>query len=275
MGRHHRRGFTKRELIVVLVVIIVLVVLAIPAYLDMGSQALVMTDGAQLRGIHQSWLIYSREFDGKFPMPSKIVRQELMDFGDGETVPDVWKDQSHHDTTAKLFSVVIMHNYLSPEICVGRTEPSSHVTVDNDYNWDAYQPNDNVFWDSRFTADLDGVSNVSYAHMPLFGKRLQQEWGGSLNGLFPVLGNRGPRDGDDPDSITYRIYKPHDAWIGNIIYNDNHIEWDSQMISGQIQIGDQLMPDHIFRLDDPIDHADAILSFTREMKKDGPVLQWD
>jgi len=275
MGKHHRRGFTKRDLIAVLVVIVVLLALLIPSLLDQRYQARVISDGAQLRGIHQSWLILSREYDGMFPMPSKIVNQELKDFGDGQTVPDVWKDKREHDTTANLFSVLIMQNYFSPESCVGRTEPSPHVTADDDYNWDAYQPNDNIYWDNGFTADLKVVSNVSYAHMPLYGKRMQQEWRESLSGLFPVLSNRGPRDGDDPDSITYQIYKPHDVWYGNIIYNDNHIEWASQMIVGQIQIGDQMIPDNIFRVDDPVEHADAILSFTNEMKEDGPVLQWD
>ena len=275
MGRHHRRGFTKTELLTVLAVIVVLLALLIPSLFKQRYQVRVMADGAQLRGIHQSWLIYSREYWGKFPMPSDSVRPELKDFGGGSFMIDAWKDQSHHDTTANLFSIGIMQNYFKPEMCIGLTEPSPNVTADDDYNWDAFQPTDYVYWDRGFTADLEVVSNVSYAHIPLYGKRLQHEWRESLNYLFPVLSNRGPRDGDDPDSITYQIYKPHDAWYGNIIYNDNHTEWASQMIAGQIQIGDQLIPDHIFRIDDPVEHADAILSFTKEMKEDGPVLQWD
>ena len=258
-----------------MVVIVVLVALLIPSLNEQRYQARVMKDGSQLLGIHQSWQIFSREYDGTFPTPSKMVNQELMDFGGGRYMPVWWEDQSQHDTTANLYSVVIMQNYFSPEMCIGRNEKSSHVTVDDDYNWDAYQPNDNVYWDSGFTADLEGVSNVSFAHMPLYGKRLRHEWREPLNNLFPVLSNRGPRDGDDPDSITYQIYKPHDAWYGNIIFNDNHIEMTGKMTAGQITIGDQLMPDNIFRVDDPAEHADAILSFTKEMKEDGPVLQWD
>ena len=60
MGRHHRRGFTKRDLLAVMVVIVVLLALLIPSLYEQRYQALVMTDGVLLRGINQSWLSFSR-----------------------------------------------------------------------------------------------------------------------------------------------------------------------------------------------------------------------
>ena len=46
-------------------------------------------------------------------------------------------------------------------------------------------------WNPDFSADLQSIANVSYAHMPLFGERLKRQWKPSA-GRFPILGNRGP-----------------------------------------------------------------------------------
>ena len=35
------------------------------------------------------------------------------------------------------------------------------------------------------------------------------------------------------------------------------------------------VPDNIFRMDDPPDGGDAVLAFTKQMREDGPELQWD
>ncbi|MCZ6836114.1 MAG: hypothetical protein O7G85_10105, partial [Planctomycetota bacterium] len=240
-----------------------------------SSTAPLIKDGSQIRGIHQSWLVFAREFDGKFPRPSEISNQELKDLGGETFAPDVFVDQNHLDTTANLFSIMIMQNYISPELCVGPTEPSGSVFVHDDYNWDVYDPVANVHWDDQFSADLDSTSHVSYAHMPLFGENVNRHWRDTMSDTFPIVGNRGPKDGDDPSSITLKIHGSNKKWLGNIIFNDNHVVVSSEMVFDRVDEDGNTFSDHIFRFDQAKSGLDAILTFTKAMTEDGPVVQWD
>ncbi|MCZ6493940.1 MAG: hypothetical protein O6933_07655, partial [Planctomycetota bacterium] len=86
-----------------------------------------------------------------------------------------------------------------------------------------------------FGVDLDGndigYSNASYAHTPIAGERKRKEWRDSLTSKFAVLGNRGVERGEQTagstlyeDSITLEIHGGRKQWMGNIAYNDNHLE---------------------------------------------------
>ena len=211
-------------------------------------------DAARIKQIHQSWLIMARQYDGVYPTPSMIVGGE--------------PDQTL-DTTANLFSMSVMANFLSPERYVGPTEPSRKVVVKDDYNWDLYSPVDGVYWDDTFAADLAVESNVSYAHMPLFGANMELYWRETMGADFPILGNRGPLGGaDDPDSITYKIHDSSKRWGGNVCRVDGSVRWH-----------DMLTPtgeDNIFAWDrgGPV-AEDAMITFTKAMAEDGPVIQHD
>ena len=122
-----------------------------------------------------------------------------------------------------------MLNYFSPELCVGPTEPSAYVYVKHDYDWDLYNPIENVHWDDSFKASLQYESHLSYAQMPLFGKRRAREWRESGNSKFAIVGNRAVRFGtlDETrynESVTLKIHGGARQWIGNVAFNDNHIE---------------------------------------------------
>jgi prepilin-type processing-associated H-X9-DG protein len=101
-----------------------------------------------------------------------------------------------------------------------------------------------------------------------------------MDSTFPVLGNRGPKDGHDPRSITNG---PDGRWRGgHFVYGDGHVEsvlWimpdepagsDSQAMRALTSESD-----NPFAIDDEENHSDAILSFTRKMKETGPVIQFD
>ena len=271
-----RMGFTLIELLVVIVIVMALVILTAMTLPSQGRIAnpILIKDGAQLRRIHQSWLIFAQEWESGFPKPSNVVSQFKGAVVDKQD-PENHDDHSNLDTTANLYSVLIMHNFYLPELCVGPTEPSKNVSIIKNYNYDAYNPLENIHWDDSFSADLDAKSHVSYAHMPLFGERMTRHWQDSMNMKFPIISNRGPKDGDDPNSITLKIHGKSNQWVGNVVFNDNHVEVKRNMVIEMKDKDGKTFKDHIFKFDQEKDGFDAILTFTKAMTEDGPVTQWD
>ncbi len=131
-----------------------------------------------------------------------------------------------------------------------------------DYNYNLYSPILGRYWDTTFKARLDQASNVSFAHLPLAGKRRKQEWRNSMNSEFAVIANRGPEFGSlDVDvygkSITLDIHGTRKQWIGNVGYNDNHIGTHNTFHPEGVDYWDTqdstMLPDNLFKNDTEAD----------------------
>jgi hypothetical protein len=174
------------------------------------------------------------------------------------------------DTTANLYSLLVMERFTIPKQLVRKGDRGS-VEVDTDYDWTTYSPRNNVYWDPSFVADLDVVSNVSYAHMPLTGRRVDTQWrAGTMSSDFPLLGSRGPRDGiETADSVTC----PMGKWSGRVVFADGHVDFlnSTSSFNRRSRFG----PDNLFTIDDEEGGSDAILGFTESIDEDGVTLQWD
>ena len=72
MKRKH--GFTLVELLVVMAIIALLIGLLLPALAKARAQAMLTKDSAQVKEIHQSWVVFSRELKGAMPTPGLIDR---------------------------------------------------------------------------------------------------------------------------------------------------------------------------------------------------------
>ena len=211
-----------------------------------------------LFALHRSLYIGSEDYHGRFITPSVLTG------GDGQ-----------EDVTANLFSAMVMQQYTAPAQLVSANEFSGYVDEMDDYDFTVYRPGDGVYWDSRFMADLADLSHVSFAHVPLFGERFERHWKGDLGATFPIVSNRGPKDGiHDPGSLTYGR---NQTWGGHVLYGDGHTDFLHAFTAGNIfyERDGRRQADNIFALEDGPAGRDAILSFTRTMTEGGPVLQHD
>jgi prepilin-type N-terminal cleavage/methylation domain-containing protein len=230
------RGFTLIELLVVMAIIALLIGLLLPALAKARATAKLTKDASQIRGIHQSWLTYARQNNGIFPTPglAKRLQDPVLGF-----VPGRGPENELMNDTARLHSLCMMNNFYTPEFAIGTTEPSGFVAVKDNYNYSLYNPtapNGGVYWDDSFESSLDpaqgAVSNISYASMPIAGGRKPRQWRDTIDSAYPILGNRGVRDGDISDSeaqgsykksITLEIHGGRKEWYGNICFQDNRV----------------------------------------------------
>lgn len=179
------------------------------------------------------------------------------------------------DTTANLYSAMIAARYTTPKQLISGNEYNPYVEVDDDYDYTAYQPAYGQYWDPSFMADLDDLSNVSFAHMPLCGRRFDEAWQSRFDSTFPLLGNRGPKDGVmDIGSYTLGA---DGKWAGHLVFGDGHVAFvETFTPAGLVFEQDgQTVADNIFAMEDGPDGADAVISFTKTMTADGPELQHD
>jgi prepilin-type N-terminal cleavage/methylation domain-containing protein len=245
-----KRGFTLIELLTVMAIIALLVGLLLPALAQARAKAQMTKDQTQMKQIHAAWTTFSRDYNGIFPTPGIINRLPDPSLPGGGDRPGRGEEDLEANTSAAMYSACIMQNYFTPQILIAPTEPSGFVAVKDDYDWNLYSPLDDIYWD----ADEDGnnvsqnqnyipfstrlnaahgpsrVCNTSYAHTPICGERKVSEWRDSLNSKWAVLGNRGVKCGEDQNktiyeaSVTLEFHGGRKQWIGNIGYNDNHVE---------------------------------------------------
>jgi hypothetical protein len=152
------------------------------------------------------------------------------------------------------------------------------VAVKEDYDHAAFSPLTDTCWDTSFAADLEAGSNVSYAHLPLSGKRGREQWRDTRNSEFILLGSRGPKDGR-LDRFSYTL-GPDGTWRGHAIFADGHIELFNDVVpeGGALDASGTIVPDNLFIDQGPDPYVggyDMFITFTSEVLPASPVFQWD
>lgn len=232
---------TIREVIIAIVCIIVVVALAkalLPS--SRSRDASILKDQMRLNAFHKCFVIFSNDNAGIYPTPGLAWRSPdpVLGLAHGRGPENVSRN-----TTANLFSMCVAGRFFPVDFCIGPSEPSEHVIECPKYDYAAYDPAANVYWDTSFRADLHDVSHVSYAHIPIIGRSKLMQWRASGDPNAILMGNRGPISGkDDPKSITYRIHKPFDRWSGDIVFNDGSVKFFESMSPGGAAGGNFFAP---------------------------------
>jgi len=270
-----RNGFTLKEVLVGLACAVwMLAMSTVLIAQDDGGVAVKSKseiDAKQSSRIHQALIIFANDSEGRLAVPGLINRLAVQaDAGDalaGRQIPGMGPEDESLNTTANLFSALIAQQYYAPKQLVSPIERNAGVTVDDDYDYDTYNPANDSYWDTTFVADLRHTSNVSYGHQPILKSR-RALWMMSQppSRVLAHIGNRGPQDGAvGYDSVTCG---PHGNWAGNITFADNHTAFLESTTPAELQ-GDNLFAA------DPDRELDSLIAFTQFVKDGKAELQFD
>jgi type II secretory pathway pseudopilin PulG len=243
-----RAGLTIVEVVVVVVIVVILAAILLPAMTPKrhggGRQ---LKDSSQIRGVMQGMVLWAQGHQDRYPLPSLIDTNNT-------TVPEIGAAK---DTTANVLSVLVYNSFFPPELLYSPAEANGKIVRMEGYSLDApagaVDPA-KALWDPALRADFTGKeeSHVSYAHtMPRGGQgslapKLER-WGATYIATQAALGNRGPEitavtrarggsvaptyavgaDGKRVDSLTLLIHGSRVKWEGNIGYNDNHVNFET------------------------------------------------
>jgi type II secretory pathway pseudopilin PulG len=224
-GNSRRRGFTLTQLIVVIVTIFVIIMALLPMLGALRRNARSMQNGTQLRGIHQSIVIYSQGNNGWYP---------------GFDRDGVLIDAS----TEYRFEVLLKNNHFSAPYMI---DPKESATV-----W----KNGPVTHDNYSYAMLCIEDAVADA-----GRRA--EWRNTNNPNAAVISDR--NIGVPPDYKSLFTDTHHGdgiGWIGNVAWNDNHASFEPSHVLESTKYGDAAAntSDNLFEAAGP---NDAMMTFSQ------------
>lgn len=242
-----KRAFTLVELLVVVAIIALLIGLLLPALAKAQATAKTVKDSSQLKQIHTAMVSKANETKGgKLPTPGLINRLAV----GAQQLPGEGDEDIRKNRTPYLYSACVAQQLFNTDILVGPTEVNQVVRVWATYNYAAYNPAQDTYWDGDvgnaavppgtlpptvFRTPINAANgadecHASYSHLILIGLRKKQQWRNNLDSGRPHLATRGCRNGQVTGdeytfSPTLRLHGAARTWEGNVCFGDTHMEF--------------------------------------------------
>ena len=224
----------------------------------MSGGSIAQEDAKQMQGVHQSMLLFScNDPTGALPTPGRI--NTWTDQWQG-SVPGFGPESKGKNSSGNLYSALIAQEYIQTGDIISPAEAATNVVEYNGvdgqgYEYEMYNPAADTYW-AGDVADpandfggngpqfrpndmfkvkinrplLHGACYTSYAHLMLCGERKVRNWRVDAGSNTPILSTRGPKNGatsgdEYTRSATLLFFEPYDAWQGNIVFGDGHVEF--------------------------------------------------
>ncbi|MGI9013507.1 MAG: hypothetical protein ACR2GY_04570 [Phycisphaerales bacterium] len=259
------------------IAIVLLLAIAVLIFRSNRTTANEIAEQQQVLAIMQGFNAAGRQLGGVLPRPGLMGTASATPGGNDERRAD--------NITANVYAVGLALQLFTAPQCVSPREQNPVVQIFASDPVAAYDPANRVYWDPTFAADLEFGSNVSFAHLPLLGARGKKHWRVPGDATFPMLGWRGPHNGE-LSGASYTLLQDG-AWSGAIAFGDGHVEWRTtteRPESNWINDVGQPRVDDMFRDDVGAEQQavqqrggqgfDAFLTFTHSLQPQA-VWQWD
>ncbi|MEM7228756.1 MAG: hypothetical protein AAF432_08070 [Planctomycetota bacterium] len=224
--RERYRGLSRLEAIVLILIVVFISAMVWTSRFqsDHARAQRTLKDKVWLSQIHKLMVLHAQNNNDRLPTPGLIDRLPDPNVNDQNLAGERLHDPDQN-STANVFSAMIAQEYFQPDLVISPVECNSRVVEKSDYNFDAYQPAEDQFWDDTFAARLEVESNTSYVTMPLVRDELRdQRWRANAPADVVLLGNRGPRPGAGAaDSVTFGFHRPDDAWSGHVVFGTGEV----------------------------------------------------
>ncbi|MCH2149238.1 MAG: hypothetical protein MK095_07370 [Phycisphaerales bacterium] len=205
------------------------VLLSLVASCGLGAaqkQAQITKDQVTVRGLQQGCAVYAAAANGDYPLPGLSLRLPINMGGEQVRMPGRGEHDYSQDTSANLYSNMIMNMLIVPSGCISPLEnhPGSQECA---YNYDVYDPIAGSMWDPAFLVDPSQANqalHASYAHkVTCKDRKVNHDTALPTDAIFTLRGPAEPNGNAYDRSPTLQLIGPSDMWQGNVAFGDGSV----------------------------------------------------